>query len=94
MRHHDIEHHLKVVLGDFRDKVLDQKTIDEICNRLDEESQNEFAHIVWCREDIKSIRPEWSEDKVDMVMNTGDILEERSIEEGWEILNHIIGELD
>ena len=50
-----------------------------------------FATIVWSLEDIKSIRPDWSDEKVSAVAQMiSRKLEERSVEEGWEILSDLL----
>lgn len=95
MRQHDIENHLKVVLNDFKGQVIDESTIDGICNRLEQESQHEFAYIIWSTKDIEEIRPDWDENKVNIVADSvGDVLHDRSIEEGWEILNYLVSQFD
>lgn len=45
-------------------------------------------NITWTYEDIKSIRPNWSDDKCDEFLSSiaGDI-EDRSIEVGWDVIN-------
>lgn len=91
MRTFDIETHLKFVLNDFKGRVVDQEMIDSLCNRLSDESSNEFCHIVWCTEDIEEIRPDWSKEKVDAVAQlVGEQLQDRSTEEGWEILEILL----
>ena len=50
-----------------------------------------FATIVWSLEDIKSIRPDWSDEKISAVAQMiSRKLEERSVEEGWEILSDLL----
>lgn len=50
-----------------------------------------FATIVWSLEDIKSIRPDWSDEKISAVAQMiSRKLEERSVEEGWEILSNLL----
>lgn len=47
--------------------------------------------ITWEVEDIKSLRPNWSEDKCEEVL--GEIsgqLEDRSIELGWEVIEDLL----
>lgn len=91
MRNYDIDIHLKGVLQDFDGKTINQETIEAICNRLKQESSNEFCHIVWCTEDIEDIRPDWSKEKVDDIAHlVSKQLHDRSIEEGWEILEILL----
>ena len=55
------------------------------------ESPTPFATIVWSLEDIKSIRPHWSDEKVQTVAAViSRTLEERSVEEGWTILSDLL----
>ena len=50
-----------------------------------------YATIHWCPADVKSIRPEWSDDKcMEALENVGHWLEERSIELGWETLEVLL----
>jgi hypothetical protein len=52
------------------------------------------VYIVWCWEDIKSIRPKWSDEKCKQVLDRiGKYLVNRSIELGWEVMECLIGDL-
>lgn len=50
-----------------------------------------YATIHWCPADIKSLHPDWSDEKCADVL--GDIarhLEDRSIELGWEVIQTLL----
>jgi len=52
-------------------------------------------NIEWKVEDIKSLRPDWSMDKCDEVLSElAGVIEERSIETGWEVIESLIGDYD
>ena len=56
-----------------------------------QENNNVFATIRWSTEDIKSVRPDWTDERVEAVaFLIRRTLEERSIEEGWTILTDLI----
>jgi hypothetical protein len=51
--------------------------------------------IQWSIADIRSLRPDWSKDKCDEVLSDmAGIIEERSIETGWEVIESLIGDYD
>lgn len=55
------------------------------------EDNNVFATIRWSTQDIKSIRPDWSDERIEAVaFLIRHTLEERSIEEGWSILTDLL----
>jgi hypothetical protein len=57
----------------------------------EEQDSNVFATIRWSLLDIKSIRPDWSDERVEAVaFLIRRTLEERSIEEGWSILTDLL----
>jgi hypothetical protein len=48
---------------------------------------NEAVVIAWTVDDIKTLRPDWTEDQcADFLDRIEDILRERSIEFGWSII--------
>lgn len=54
-----------------------------------------ILEIKWTYEDIKSLRPDWSDEKCDEVL--GDLagtIEDISIERGWEVIESSIHEYD
>ena len=54
-----------------------------------------FPMIVWCADDIQSIRPDWSDDKCAEAMGMiAKVLKERSTEEGWQIMKDAISNLE
>lgn len=47
--------------------------------------------INWCAEDVKSVRPKWSDKKcLEAIDSVGKYLHDRSIEEGWQILEVLL----
>ena len=60
-----------------------------------EENDNVFATIKWSTLDIKSIRPDWSDERIEAVaFLIRRTLEERSIEEGWTIMTDLLNMFD
>ena len=50
-----------------------------------------ISSIVWTADDLVSIRPEWSESKVKRISDrVGRRLADRSVEEGWQILEDLL----
>lgn len=50
-----------------------------------------YVTINWCPIDVKSIRENWSDDKcMEALANIGRWFEDRSIEEGWNILENLL----
>ena len=60
-----------------------------------QENNNVFATIRWSTDDIKSVRPDWTDERVEAVaFLIRRTLEERSIEEGWTILTDLLDMFD
>lgn len=52
---------------------------------------NKIVETAWCPADIKSIRPEWSDEKcIDALVNISSWFEDRLIESGWDILEILL----
>lgn len=57
----------------------------------DYEMMEPLATIHWCAADIKSLQPDWSDEKcVEVLSDIGDYLEQRSIELGWEVIEVLL----
>ncbi len=49
------------------------------------------SYIVWCWDDVQSLKPTWSEEKCQTVFDKiNKQLRDRSIEAGWEIISILI----
>ena len=60
-----------------------------------DEMYEPYATIHWTPADIKSLHPEWSDEKCcDVMHNIAGWLEDRSIELGWEVIETLIREYE
>jgi hypothetical protein len=51
--------------------------------------------IVWKAEDIKTLRPDWTEEECEeWLMDNASIICDRSIELGWEVIETLLGQDD
>lgn len=56
-----------------------------------EEMMEPYATIRWVPADIKSLHPEWSDEKcADVLSDIAEYLEDRSIELGWEVIEVLL----
>jgi hypothetical protein len=54
-------------------------------------NDDEMVVIRWSWEDVQSLRPDWSQEKCDEMLDTiAKGLHDRSIELGWEIMETLI----
>ena len=54
-------------------------------------NDDEMVVIRWSWEDVQSLRPDWSQEKCDEMLDTiAKGLHERSVELGWEIMETLI----
>jgi hypothetical protein len=54
-----------------------------------------YVTISWCPADIKAVREEWSDEKcMEVLLDVGGWLEDRSIELGWEVLETLLLDYD
>lgn len=52
-----------------------------------------IATINWCGLDVKQLRPDWTDERcMDTLDSIARYLEDRSIEEGWNILETLLDE--
>lgn len=75
-----------------RDKLktqLCQIVVDRVNRQIENSTNKPFTiNIVWQVEDIKSVRPNWSDERCEKFLDDyEDTISGRSIEEGWEIVN-------
>lgn len=73
-------------------KAVNAGRIEEYLNEAEALADEQFiCSIVWTTPDIEQIRPEWSSDKVqDAAGYVAEHLQDRSTEEGWQILEHLL----
>jgi hypothetical protein len=54
-------------------------------------NEDEMVVIRWSWEDVQSLRPDWSQEQCDEMLDTiAKGLHDRSIEVGWEIMETLI----
>lgn len=50
-----------------------------------------YVTISWCPTDIKSLHEDWSDEKcMDALSEIAGMLEDRSIELGWEVIENLL----
>ena len=62
-------------------------TLEAYLNRMEEISHEYICDITWQTDDIKSIRPHYTDEQLqEAAQYVAGVLQDRSTEEGWDIL--------
>lgn len=60
----------------------------------DNPMMEKYVSVSWCPADIKAIREDWSDEKcMEVLSDIGGLLEDRSIELGWEVIQSLLDSL-
>ena len=58
---------------------------------MKDEMHEKYVTVSWCPIDIKTIREDWSDEKcMEALADIAGMLEDRSIELGWEVIESLL----
>ena len=79
---------------------LDYKEEKEVCPECENDvcgdeamaaTTTEFAKVVWVAEDVKSLRPDWSdEDCTDFLVKEENHIQSAMVEKGWQVIEDLL----
>ena len=53
--------------------------------------RSEHAAVAWCAEDVKALRPDWTDDECnDFLMRNEDAIQCAMIERGWDAISDLL----
>jgi len=60
-------------------------------SKMGQTTRSRHAEVSWCAEDIKELRPDWSDKQCnEFLMDNEDEIQCRMIEEGWEAIKDLL----
>lgn len=63
----------------------------ETNSKMDQLKRSDHAQVAWRAEDIKTLRPDWTDDECnDFLMRNEDAIQRAMIERGWEAISDLL----